>query len=60
MSFRVQDPLTLFSQWLEEAAATEVNDPNAMALATADGDGTLTEDKQFTAMVEVIYQLGGF
>ena len=42
MSFSVQDPLTLFSQWLEEAAATEVNDPNAMALATADGDGTLS------------------
>ncbi|MGB0407353.1 MAG: outer membrane beta-barrel protein, partial [Pseudomonadales bacterium] len=29
-------------------------------LGFADGDGTLTEDKQFTAMVEVIYQLGGF
>ncbi|MAW35827.1 MAG: pyridoxamine 5'-phosphate oxidase [Rhodospirillaceae bacterium TMED140] len=42
MSFSVQDPLTLFSQWLEEAAATEVNDPNAMALATADSDGTLS------------------
>ncbi|MBB25667.1 MAG: pyridoxamine 5'-phosphate oxidase [Geminicoccus sp.] len=42
MSFRVQDPLTLFSQWLEEAKATEVNDPNAMALATLDGDGTLS------------------
>ncbi|MGB0822948.1 MAG: pyridoxal 5'-phosphate synthase, partial [Alphaproteobacteria bacterium] len=42
MSFRVQDPLTLFSQWLEEATATEVNDPNAMALATVDGDGTLS------------------
>ena len=42
MSFRVQDPLTLFSQWLEEATATEVNDPNAMALATLDGDGTLS------------------
>jgi len=42
MSFSVQDPLTLFSQWLEEATATEVNDPNAMALATVDGDGTLS------------------
>ena len=42
MSFRVQDPLTLFSQWLEEATATEVNDPNAMALATLDSDGTLS------------------
>lgn len=42
MSFRVQDPLTLFSQWLQEATATEVNDPNAMALATLDSDGTLS------------------
>ena len=42
MSFRVQDPLALFNQWLEEATATEVNDPNAMALATLDDDGTLS------------------
>ena len=42
MSFRVADPLALFNQWLEDAAATEVNDPNAMALATLDEDGTLS------------------
>ena len=42
MSFRVQDPLALFNQWLEDATATEVNDPNAMALATLDDDGTLS------------------
>ena len=42
MRFVVEDPLALFSQWLEEAAATEPNDPNAMALATADADGTLS------------------
>src|SRR3954451_8325122 len=30
------DPLTLFRHWLEEAGASEPNDPNPMALATVD------------------------
>lgn len=34
------DPFTLFAQWLQEAGGKELNDPNAMALATADADGT--------------------
>jgi pyridoxamine 5'-phosphate oxidase len=29
------DPFALFDQWFEAAQATEPNDPNAMALATA-------------------------
>ena len=33
------DPLALFDEWLAEARAAEVNDPEAMALATAGGDG---------------------
>lgn len=33
------DPHRLFDQWLAEASETELNDPNAMALATADGEG---------------------
>ena len=33
------DPLTLFDDWYAEAKAAEPNDPNAMALATADADG---------------------
>ncbi len=33
------DPYTLFDQWFAEAKASEPNDPNAMALATADGAG---------------------
>jgi len=33
------DPLALFAQWYGEARATEPNDPNAMALATATPDG---------------------
>ncbi|HEX4695649.1 pyridoxamine 5'-phosphate oxidase [Sphingomonas sp.] len=33
------DPLALFDAWLAEAKAGEPNDPNAMALATADASG---------------------
>jgi pyridoxamine 5'-phosphate oxidase len=33
------DPFALFRQWLEEATATEPNDPNAMALATSTPNG---------------------
>ncbi len=33
------DPWALFSAWLEEAQRSEPEDPNAMALATADADG---------------------
>lgn len=33
------DPFTLFDHWLTEAYAAEPNDPNAMALATADATG---------------------
>ncbi len=33
------EPLTQFAGWLKEAEKTELNDPNAMALATADKDG---------------------
>ena len=35
----VSDPIALFRQWLDEAARHELNDPNAMALATADPAG---------------------
>ena len=33
------DPFQLFDQWLAEARAGEANDPEAMALATADASG---------------------
>lgn len=33
------DPFALFEAWLAEAAATEPNDPNGMALATVDPSG---------------------
>ena len=37
--FKREDPFTLFEQWLGDAKKKELNDPNAMALATADADG---------------------
>ncbi|WP_210497194.1 pyridoxamine 5'-phosphate oxidase [Microvirga antarctica] len=33
------EPFALFRHWMEEAKASELNDPNAMALATVDADG---------------------
>ena len=33
------DPLQLFDEWLAEARESEPNDPEAMALATADAEG---------------------
>ncbi|HEX6604949.1 MAG TPA: pyridoxamine 5'-phosphate oxidase [Sphingomicrobium sp.] len=35
----MKDPLALFDEWLAEACASEPNDANAMALATASSDG---------------------
>ena len=37
--FAGDDPFALARVWLGEAEAAEVNDPNAMALATVDADG---------------------
>ena len=33
------DPMAVFDAWLSQAAVSEPNDPNAMSLATVDGDG---------------------
>ena len=35
-----EDPVALFELWLEEAARSEINDPEAMALTTVDEEGT--------------------
>lgn len=35
----VTKPFDLFGTWMKEAEGHEMNDPNAMALATVDGDG---------------------
>ena len=37
--FAGDDPFALAQRWLTEAEAVEVNDPNAIALATVDADG---------------------
>ncbi|MFC0218345.1 pyridoxamine 5'-phosphate oxidase [Pseudochelatococcus lubricantis] len=37
--FSREDPFALFSDWLKEAETSEINDPNAMTLATVDADG---------------------
>ena len=34
-----QDPIAAFDNWLNEAAASEPNDPNAMSLATVSANG---------------------
>jgi len=37
--FAGEDPIVIARRWLDEATETEINDPNAMALATADRHG---------------------
>ncbi|MFN0113279.1 MAG: pyridoxamine 5'-phosphate oxidase [Paracoccaceae bacterium] len=37
--FSGADPFAIARRWLDEAEATEPNDPNAIALATVDADG---------------------
>ena len=39
MSIKVDDPFSLFGDWLAEATASEPNDPTAMALSTVGADG---------------------
>lgn len=34
-----KEPVSLFRKWLSEAEKSEINDPNAMALATVDKEG---------------------
>lgn len=38
--FAGDDPIAMARRWLEEAEATEPNDPNAIALASVDSDGS--------------------
>ena len=35
----VNDPLSVFAQWLKDAEVSEPNDPNAAALASVDSEG---------------------
>jgi pyridoxamine 5'-phosphate oxidase len=34
------DPIKMFDRWMKDARASELNDPNAVALATSTNDGT--------------------
>jgi pyridoxamine 5'-phosphate oxidase len=34
-----EEPFRLFAQWLDDASASEINDPNAVAVATVDEEG---------------------
>ena len=36
----LDNPIELFGRWMQDAKASEVNDPNAMSLATSTPDGT--------------------
>ena len=36
----LDDPFKLFEEWFNKAKETEINDPNALALATVDKNGT--------------------
>ena len=36
---KAAEPFSLFDEWFAEAKAREINDPNAMALATVDAEG---------------------
>ncbi|WP_455482626.1 pyridoxamine 5'-phosphate oxidase [Bartonella sp. B35(2025)] len=36
---KMKEPFTLFTNWFEKAKKSEINDPNAMALATVDETG---------------------
>ena len=35
----LDDPLILFKSWMKEAEKKEINDPNALSLATTDSQG---------------------
>lgn len=51
-----EEPFSLFAEWFTEAAASEPNDPNAMALATVAPDGL--PDVRMVLMKG--YDAGGF
>ena len=35
----LENPIELFKEWFNEAKKSEINDPNALALATSDKNG---------------------
>ena len=58
MTIPVSDsPVTLFAEWLKAAEATEVNDANAVCLATADAD--VTSRARFSARRTIFFDGAG-
>ena len=55
--FAGADPFALAQSWLDEAAGTEPNDPNAMALSTVDADGL--PDARMVLLKEIEAEGGG-
>jgi pyridoxamine 5'-phosphate oxidase len=55
--FAGSDPFAIAQAWLEEARATELNDPEAMALSTVDEDGL--PDVRMVLLKEIEQDAGG-
>ena len=49
IEFNSNDPFGLFRQWMADAEKSESEDPNAMALATADGPSTAVSTRNSSA-----------
>lgn len=58
--FAAEDPYALARAWLEEAAASEPNDPNAVALATVDRSGLPNVRMVLLKEIEKDQAKGGF
>lgn len=57
--FAGDDPFAVASAWLEEATASEINDPNAMTLATVDADGMPNARMVLLKAIEPVTDGGG-
>jgi pyridoxamine 5'-phosphate oxidase len=58
--FAAEDPYTLARTWLAEAEASEPDDPNAVALATVDGQGLPNVRMVLLKEIEASQTRGGF
>ncbi len=58
--FSETEPYGLFEGWMEEAQKTEINDPNAMSLATVDANGLPDVRMLLLKGVDVDENSGGF
>jgi len=58
--FAGDDPYALARAWLDAARETEINDPDAVALATVDGDGLPNVRMVLLREIEADRRTGGF